>query len=53
MEEQPPTAVRPETESLLQTSRPEVMRTFSRDEPIQMPEKVTCQHPHDDATEYL
>ncbi len=35
----PPAAARSEKESL-QTSRPEVARTFSRDEPILMPEKV-------------
>ncbi len=33
-------AVKPETESMQQMSRPDVVRTFSRDEPIQMPEKV-------------
>jgi hypothetical protein len=38
---QPTAAARPETESL-QMSRPEVSRTFSRDDPIQMPEKVCC-----------
>jgi hypothetical protein len=35
----PPAAARSEKESL-QTSRPEVARSFSRDEPILMPEKV-------------